>query len=74
MSAISQQDWQDQEDGRALRELREVPDLIAAEGTWHPLSRTWKVTAWVPSGGVDKYGPTIADAADACRAALRERA
>ena len=82
MIVISQQDWQDQEDGRALRELRE-----ALPNDWEAVPRITRediaVEVWSPSGGgsyfeppqpdIYKTGATIAAAADACRAALRER-
>jgi hypothetical protein len=71
MSVIDPQTWADAEDGRALRELREAPDLYAAECVFYPKVRRWRVTTWTPMGGTDKWGDTIAAAADACRKALR---
>ena len=85
MSAISPQDWQDQEDGRALRMLS------AAPGTWtvaNVQSRGgttgYAVEAWAPPAtgkaarkvlgpdddSMPEVHPTIAAAADAARKAL----
>lgn len=69
---------QDIEDGRALRELRaaagatphgidwfyQSSGVADTDGTW---ARAW---AWSEDGMVERFGPTIAAAADACRAAL----
>lgn len=83
VSAISPQDWQDQEDGRALRELREAAGagyffhVVDQDGEFRlnvaafradPL-RDYQLRAYSSTKGA-----TIAAAADACRAALRERA
>ncbi len=70
MSAISAQDWQDQEDGRALRELREAG--VADYEVIHYADGTVLLRAKAPSGRgwMSHLGPTIAAAADACREAL----
>ena len=83
MSAISAQDWQDQEDGRALRELRETLPEAKVEVVEYTLTKTERLVVAV---GVEKRRPvrvgrstfirawgegsTIAEAADACREAL----
>lgn len=92
MNAISPQDWQDQEDGRALRELREAYQgrrcivsaslLVPAiddysDDVWEV--GIFKATVAPLEDGltgvivVKEIGNTIAEAADACRAALRKR-
>lgn len=78
MTAISPQDHADQEDGRALRELREaLPDDLTVDLGFHPDSGQWFVNSVTRDFGdvwMHHAHYTLAAAADACRAALRERA
>lgn len=78
MSAISQRDWQDQEDGRALRELREaVPDGWFSVG-WMPGPNGWRwevvasrtAVPPMPAPGIS-VGQSLVAAADKAREALR---
>jgi len=75
VSAISEQDYRDQEDGRALRKL----DALLPPRDAHYILRRILPTAWEvrvynvddPRGDAGgHYGNTIAAAADACREAL----
>lgn len=77
MTAISQRDRQDLEDGRALRELWEaLPEDVFM--TVETIDREWSVDVERGGGGPEVgplfddafIAPTIAEAADACRAAL----
>lgn len=82
MTAISPQDWQDQEDGRALRELREaLPQngwlrlVINSDREYRiVVSRITATDYRREDIEMSPCSTTLAAAADACRAALRERA
>ena len=77
MTAISQQDWQDQEDGRALRELQKVAaahghhvTLVQEHDRWTVRVLNAEFALVMRCDAFDRLSRN----ADACRAALRERA
>jgi hypothetical protein len=77
MGVIDPQTWADAEDGRALRELREaLPEGWSGPAIYpKPLNAGWHAEAFDDRmdslDGRHGEGHTIAEAADACRAALR---
>lgn len=76
MTAISQQDWQDMEDGRALRELLAVVNEMVGDFDIElsddpgEIAETRYMVRILDTGRYG-MGPTIAAAADKAREALR---
>lgn len=76
MSAISPQDWQDQQDGAALRRLREACEAggwTFSVEPWYAMEHVgFRVCLYARLVGsyTESKGDTIAAAADACRVAL----